>query len=127
MRIGHIIAAGLAGILLIQSAAVAQTVPGRDIRTISHEQGLEVLLANLQVGADLRIDLADGRYLEGRLVEKSAQALVVEDGRLRRIVPTADVVDVHVPKPAGLTGGNAFGIGAAIGAGVVLGWFFTRF
>lgn len=120
MRVRHTIAAGLAGILLIQSVAVAQTASGADIRTISHEQGIEILIANLQVGADLQIELADGQHLEGRLLDKSACALVVEGGRQRHIVPTAEVIDVRLPMPPRMTGGGAFGIGAAIGAGALL-------
>jgi|SRR5215471_4408548 len=121
MRVRHTIAAGLAGILLIQSVAVAQTAADPDIRTISHEQGIAILIANLQVGADLLIDLVDGQHLEGRLIDKSAYALIVEGGQQRQIVPTADVVDVRLPLPPRMTGGAAFGIGAAIGAGVLLG------
>ena len=124
MRVRHTIAAGLAGILLIQSVAVAQTASGADNRTISHEQGIEILIANLEVGADLRIDLDDGQHLEGRLIDKSAYALVVERDRQRHIVPTAAVVDVRVPKPARMTGGIAFG--AAIGAGALL-WLVSPF
>jgi hypothetical protein len=45
---------------------------GSRIRTISHEQGIEILIANLHVGAELWIDLADGHHFEGRLVEKSS-------------------------------------------------------
>ena len=124
MRVRHTIAAGLAGILLIQSVAVAQTASGADNRTISHEQGIEILIANLEVGADLRIDLDDGQHLEGRLIDKSAYALVVERDRQRHIVPTAAVVDVRVPKPDRMTGGIAFG--AAIGAGALL-WLVSLF
>jgi len=121
MRVRHTIAAGLVGILLIQSVAVAQTASSPDIQAISHEQGIEILIANLQIGADLRIDLADGQHLEGRLIDKSAYALVLERGQQRHIVPTANVVDVRLPMPAKMTGGAAFGIGAAIGAGALLG------
>jgi hypothetical protein len=124
MGVGHTIAAGLAGILLIQSAAAAQTASGREIRTISRQQGLDILLASLHVGAELRIDLANGRSIEGRLVEKSVDALVVVNGQQRQTVAFSDVVDVRVPMPAGMTGGKAFGIGAAIGAGVILGAIF---
>jgi hypothetical protein len=123
MRIRHTVAAGLAGILLIQSAALAQTAPAQEIRTISHERGVAILLANLEIGTELRIDLANGDRVEGRLVEKSDQQLIVITGGQRRIVSTADVFDVRVPMPAGITGSQAFGIGTAIGAGVVLGWF----
>jgi hypothetical protein len=123
MRIRRTVAAGLAGILLIQSAALAQTAPAQEIRTISHERGVAILLANLEIGTELRIDLANGDRVEGRLVEKSDQQLIVITGGQRRIVSTADVFDVRVPMPAGITGSQAFGIGTAIGAGVVLGWF----
>jgi hypothetical protein len=70
--IRHTIAACVAGMLLIQSAAAAQTASVPEIRTISPQQGVEILLANLQVGAELRIDMANGHCIEGRLVEASS-------------------------------------------------------
>jgi len=126
MRIRHTVAAGLAGILLIQSAALAQPAQVQEIRTISHERGVAILLANLEIGTELRIDLANGDRVEGRLVEKADQQLVVMTGGQRRIVSRADVVDVRVPMPAGISGGTAFGIGTAIGTGVILGYVFWR-
>jgi hypothetical protein len=124
MGVRHTIAAGLAGILLIQSVAAAQTASGPEIRTISHQQGLDILLANLHVGSELGIDLANGHSIEGRLVEKSVDALVVVNGQQRQTVAFSDVVNVRVPMPVRMTGGKAFGIGAAIGAGVILGAVF---
>jgi hypothetical protein len=123
MRVRHTIAAGLAGLLLIQSAAVAQTVSRADILTISHEQGVEILLANLEVGNELRVDLAGGERVEGRLIEKSEDELVVVDRQQRRIVAAADVVSVRAAKKARMTGGKAFRLAAEISFGVVFGAF----
>jgi hypothetical protein len=123
MNVKRTIAASLAGMLLIHSAARAQAVADQEVRTISREQAVQVLLANLQVGAAVRIELAAGERVEGRLIEKSDQELVVLHGTQRRIVAAADIVGVRKPMPSGMTGGNAFGIGSAIGFGAIFGWF----
>ena len=125
MRVRHTIAAGLAGILLIQSAALAQTAPDQGTRTISHERGVEILLANLLVGSEVQIDLANGDRLEGRLVDKSDQELIVEVGKQRRLLLTADIVAIRAPIPGGMSDGKAFGIGTALGFGAIFGWFFV--
>jgi hypothetical protein len=127
MRVRHTIAAGLASILLIQSAALAQTAPDQEIRTISHERGVEILLANLLVGSELRIDLANGDRLEGRLVDKSDHELIVEVGQQRRILFTADIVGIRAPIRGGMSDGKAFGIGTGIGFGAIFGWFLVVF
>jgi hypothetical protein len=123
MRVRHTLAAALAGILLIQSAVAAQGVTGQEVRTISRDQAVHVLLTNLQVGADVRIELANGDRVEGRLIEKSDQELVVLHEGQRLIVAAADVVGGRVPMKPGMSGGNAFGIGSAIGFGAIFGWF----
>jgi hypothetical protein len=123
MRVRHTVAAALAGILLIQSAVAAQAITGQEVRTISRDQAVHVLLANLQVGADVRLDLANGDRVEGRLIEKSDEELIVLHGGQRLIVAAADVVGGRVPIKPGMTGGNAFGIGSAIGFGAIFGWF----
>jgi hypothetical protein len=123
MRVIRTIAASLIGILLIQSAGLAQTATDQDIRTISQEQAVAVLLANLQVGAEVRIDLAGGDSVEGRLVEKSNEQLVVLHGRQRQVVAAADVVGARLPMRAETASGKAFGIGTGIGFGTFFGWF----
>lgn len=127
MRVRHTLAAALAGILLIQSAVAAQTVTGQEVRTISRDQAVHVLLANLQVGADVRIELANGDRVEGHLIEKSDQELVVLHEGQRLIVAAADVVGGRVPMKPGMTVGSAFGIGSAIGFGAIFGWFLVLF
>jgi hypothetical protein len=102
---------------------VAQTVSRADILTISHEQGVEILLANLEVGTELRVDLAGGERVEGRLIEKSEDKLVVVDRQQRRIVAAADVVSVRAAMKARMTGGRAFRLAAGISFGVVFGMF----
>jgi hypothetical protein len=127
MGVRHTIAAGLAGILLVQSAALAQTVPAQEIHTISHERGVEILLANLEIGAALQIDLANGDRVEGRLVERSDEELIVVTGARRLVVSTADVVGVRAPMRGGMSAGKAFGIGTGIGLGAFFGFLLVVF
>jgi hypothetical protein len=123
MRVTHTIAAALTGILLIQSVGLAQALPEPVARPVSREQAIQILLSNLDVGADVRIDLADGQRVEGRLIEKSSGELVVVAGRQRRIVAAADVVSIRVPMRSRMTGGKAFRLGAEISSGVIVGGF----
>jgi hypothetical protein len=123
MRVRHTVAAALAGILLIQSAVAAQAVTDPEVRTISRDQAVHVLLANLQVGADVRLELANGDRVEGRLIEKSDEELIVLHGGQRLIVAAADVVGIRVPMEARMTGGKAFRLAAEISSGVIVGGF----
>ena len=123
MGVRHTLAAGLAGILLIQSATLAQTAPDQQTRTIAHERGIEILLANLVVGSELQIELANGDRLEGRLVDKSDHEVIVEIGQQRRLLLTADIVAIRAPIRGGVSDGKAFGIGTGIGFGAIFGWF----
>jgi hypothetical protein len=121
MDMKHSIAAVVIAILLAQSSSLAQATTDPEIRTLSQEEAVQVLLANLRAGANLRIDLAGGDHVEGRLVEKSGQELVVVEHRQRRIVALADVVSVRVPMKSRMTGGKAFRLAAGISFGVIFG------
>jgi hypothetical protein len=123
MRLKHAVAAGLVAILLAQSSGLAQTTTDSDIRRLSQEEAVQVLLANLRAGADVRIELVGGDHVEGRLMEKSGQELIVVEHRQRRIVALSDVVSVRVPMKTRMTGGKAFRLGAGISFGVVFGAF----
>ena len=64
MRVKHTIAAALAGMLLVHRPPSHKR---RDpvVRTIPREEALRVLRANLRVGADFRVQLANGGRVEG--------------------------------------------------------------
>lgn len=123
MRFTYTSAASLAGLLLLQAAGLAQAPPDSEIRVIPREQAVHVIFTNIRVGSDVRVDLAGGDHVEGRLVEKSDDELVVMSGRQRQIVNVSDVTGVRRPVPKGMTDGKAFGIGTAIGFGALFGWF----
>ena len=123
MKFTHTIAAGLAGILLVQSAGLAQTPLAQATLAIPREQAIHVLVANIKTGSQMRIELANGDRLEGQLVDKSDEELVVFSGGQRQVIDVPDIVSVRLPVRPGMTSGKAFGISAATSAGAFLGWF----
>ena len=92
MSVQHSIAAALAGVLLIQSAGLAQTRRGRMDPT--EPPFRRIAVPSVEVGMDLRFDLDDGRRIEGRLIEKSDDDLVVEVAGRRHTFPAAAVIAV---------------------------------
>jgi hypothetical protein len=127
MRVRHTIAAGLAGVLLIQSVGLAQPSDEAVARSVPREYAINVLLNNLKVGSDLRVQAMGREEVVGRLVEKSDDDLVVVVSGRRQVIPLADVVSVRRPVPRTRIGdGAAFGVGAAIGAGILFGVLFLR-
>jgi hypothetical protein len=123
MNLKHAIAASMVGILLLEAAGLAQTPSTAGTLAISREQGIHVLATNIQIGSHVRIELANGDRLEGRLVDKSDDELVVLSGLQRQIVAVTDIASVRLPVRPEITNGKAFGIGAAIGGAAILGWF----
>jgi hypothetical protein len=128
MRVTHPIAAALTGILLIQSVGLAQALPEPVARPVSREQAINVLLNNLELGTDIRVHSVGREEVVGRLVEKSDDDLVLVVSGQRQVVPLADVVSIRRPLPRTRIGdGQAFGIGAAVGAGILIGVLVLRY
>jgi hypothetical protein len=128
MRVRHSIAAGLAGLLLIQSVARAQAPNEAAARPVPREHAINVLLSNLELGTEIRVQVAGHRQVVGRLVEKSDEELVVVASGLREVIPLVDVDSIGRPLPrTGIGDGKAFGIGAAVGAGILMAVLFLGY
>jgi hypothetical protein len=129
MNVKHTIAASLATILMIQAAGLAQTQTAPEPATaeaivaIPRAHAMRVLLDHLAVDTDVRLQLAGGAIVEGRFLSVSSDSAVLTRGGLRQVVPLADIVAVLSAgsKGVGMSDGKAFGIGAAVGAGVLVG------
>jgi len=119
MRVRHTVATALAGILLIQSAGLAQA---RDpaVRPIAREQALQILLSTLQSGTEVRVQLAGGAQVDGQFVEKSGDEVAVLVSGQRRPILMADVISISRPLRRGTSAsGRSLAMGAAIGAGLL--------
>jgi hypothetical protein len=127
MGVRHTIAAALAGILLIQFVGRAQVPYEAAARPVPREHAISVLLNNLEFGTDIRVQAVGREEVVGRLVEKSSDDLVLVVSGQRQVVPLADVVSIRRPLPRTRIGdGQAFGIGTAVGAGILIGVLFLR-
>jgi len=128
MRVRHTIAAGLAGILLIHSVARAQAPYEAAARPVPREHAINVLLSNLELGTEIRVQVAGHREVVGRLVEKSDEELVVVASGQRQVIPLVDVDSIGRPLVrTGIGDGKAFVIGAAVGAGILMAVLFLGY
>ena len=127
----HTIAAGLAGLLMIEAAGMAQALPqpateeAAAVVAIPKAQAIRVMLTQIAPGSVVRIELANGSRVEGTIVDLSSDALVVAAGRLRRVVAMLDISAIRQRRRPGRTRSDAFGIGAAIGGGALVGLLFV--
>src|SRR5258705_10075893 len=127
MGVRHTIAASLAGLLMIEAAGLAQgppvvaTAPLEAVVAIPRTQAIRVLLTHIAPGSDVRVELADGSRVEGIVAESSADALVVAEGRFRKVVVLPDIVSVRLRVVAGMRTAKAFGLGAAVGGAIMIG------
>jgi hypothetical protein len=131
MSVRHTIAAGLAGLLMIEAAGLAQALPlpatedAAAVVAIPKAQAVRVLLAQIAPGSVVRVELANGSRVEGTIVELSPDTLTVSEGRLRRVVAVEDISAIRQRRRLGMTRSNAFGVGAAIGGAAVFGLLFV--
>ena len=124
MRLTHTIATALVGVLLIQSAGLAQSPDMA--RPVPREQAVQVLLNNLELGTEIRVEVAGGRQVVGRFVERTGDELVIAVSGQRQTILLADVMKIRRPLPPGrTTDGRAFGIGAAAGVGLLVAVLFV--
>ena len=127
MRVRHIISATLAGVLLLQCAGLAQAPLESAGQPVPREEAVRILLSKLSPGTELRIQMAASEVV-GRLVEKSDDEVVLVVSGQRQVIPLADVVSIRRPMPATRIGdGKAFGIGTAVGAGVLVAVLFLGY
>ena len=120
MRVRHIIAAALAGMLLVQSVAVAQSPRDPAVRTIPREEALQILTSHLQRGTDVRVQLAAGAQVAGQLVEARDDEIVLLVSGQRRVIPVADVISISRPlQRATSAAGRSFAVGTAVGTGLL--------
>jgi hypothetical protein len=126
MRVRHRFAVSLIGVVAMQVGSFAQAPTSSEpasrdaaVVTIGHDEAIRVFMSNLSVQSQLRLELADGTYAQGTVVEiRSRTMLVLQDGRLRREVPIAAIVGARPVIRTGVSARKAFGVGAAIGAAV---------
>ena len=140
MKVTHTVAAALVAALALEGAGLAQAPPDHattdaEVITIPHQQAMLRLfqgLIALRGETRLRFEVVGGAIVEGNLVQVSSKEVIITSGRLRRLVPMADIVGVRpLPdgKPGtsngkpGMSNGKAFGVGAAVGGGIGLGLF----
>jgi hypothetical protein len=119
MRVRHTVATALAGILLIQSAGLAQAGDPA-VRPIPRGQALQILLSTLQSGTEVRVQLAGGAQVDGQFVEKCADEVAVLVSGQRRLILVADVISISRPlRREASASGRSLAMGAAIGAGLL--------
>ena len=129
MTINHAIAASLATVLITQAPGLAQAQTSRQPATsativaIPRAQAMRILLDHLAPDTNVRLQLAGGAIVEGSVLSVSSDSAVLTRSGLRQVVPLTDVVAVlsAAETKAGMSDGRAFGIGAAVGAGVLVG------
>jgi hypothetical protein len=121
MRVRHTVATALAGILLVQSAGMAQTQREPAVRPIPREQALQILLSHLQWGSEVRVEVAGGANVVGQFVEtRDDEVLLLVSGQPRAI-PVAEVISISRPLQRGTSAsGKSFAVGAAAGTGLLL-------
>jgi hypothetical protein len=123
MHVRHTVAAALVAILLIQSAGLAQ--PEDIVRSIPREEAIQVLVGNLDWGTEIRVEVAGGRQVVGRYVERNGDDLVIAVSGQRQTIALRDVTTIRRPlAPGRITDAGAFGIGAAAGVGLLFGVLF---
>ena len=127
MNLTHLIATALAGAMMLEATGLAQTAAVPTIAAVSREDAVHVLVTNLQVGSSVRVELLDGSRVEGRLLDKSDDDLAVLSEGVRQVIPVADILSLRLRLRPAMTNGNAFGIGAAVGAGIFAGLLFLAF
>jgi hypothetical protein len=131
MSARHTFAASLAGLLIVEAATLAQE-PSRfatkeaeaqvqAVVAIPRPEAIRLLLTRIAPGSNVRVELADGSRVEGTIVELSADAVIVADGKFRKVVMASDIVGVRLRVVAGMATAKAFGIGAAVGGAIILG------
>jgi hypothetical protein len=129
MHVRHTVASVLVVGLLIQTGALAQSLSGSaaengEVVKVPRREAMHRLFDSLiQAGPSRRVrfEIVGGKILEGSLVESGSDDVTVAVGSARRVVRLEDIVGLR-PSPidtSGMSNGNAFGIGAAIGAGVM--------
>ena len=120
MRVRHTIAATLAGILLIQSALMAQAQREPVVRPIPREQGLQILLSHLQWGSEVHVKVAGGADVVGQFIETRDDEVVLLESGQRRAIPVAEVISISRPLQRGTpASGKSFAVGAAAGTGLL--------
>jgi hypothetical protein len=124
MNLTHMIATALAGVLMLETTGLAQTASVPDTVAIPREGAVHVLVRNVQLGSSVHVELVDGSRVEGRLLEKSDDDVAVPSDGVRQVIPVADIVSLRLRARPGMTDGKAFGIGAAAGAGILVGVVF---
>jgi hypothetical protein len=127
MNLTHVIATALAGAMMLEATGLAQTAAVPTLAAIPREEAVHVLVTNIQIGSSVRVELVDGTRVEGRLLDKSDDDLTVLSDGVRQVIPVADVVTLRLRLRPAMTNGNAFGIGAAVGAGIFAGVLFLAF
>ena len=100
MSARHTFAASLAGLLIVEAATLAQEPPRpatkeadaqvQAVVAIPRPQAIRLLLAHVAPGSNVRVELADGSRVEGTIVELSADAVIVADGKFRKVVMVSD-------------------------------------
>jgi hypothetical protein len=119
MRVRHTVAATLAGILLIQSAGMAQAQREPAVRPIPREQALQILLNHLQWGSEVRVKVAGDADVVGQFVDTRDDEVVLLVSGQRRAIPVADVISISRPLQRGTSAsGQSFAVGAAVGTGL---------
>jgi hypothetical protein len=126
MRVRYTIAVSLIAVVTMQAGSFAQAPTSSEpashdaaVVTIGHDEAIRVFMSNLTVRSQLRLELADGSFVQGTVVEvQSRTMLALQDGRLRREVPIAAIVGARPVIRTGASASKAFGVGAAIGAAV---------
>src|ERR1051326_6444745 len=113
MNLRHTIAVTLIAGLSIPATAFAQRSPEPVPQPIPYEQALRILVNNLRIGAQLRIEVTGGTTGEGRFVEKSDSELVIAHEHRRETLQVSAVTGVRAPTRRGMGRGKAFAIGAA--------------
>ena len=129
MSARHTFAASLAGLLIVEAATLAQEpsrfatkeAEAQVVVAIPRPEAIRLLLTRIAPGSNVRVELADGSRVEGTIVELSADAVIVADGKFRKVVMASDIVGVRLRVVAGMATAKAFGIGAAVGGAIILG------
>jgi hypothetical protein len=120
MRVRDTIAAALAVVLLLQSAALAQAPLESVVQPVPREHAIRILLSNLSPGTEVRVQLATTEVV-GRIVETSDDEIVLMTSGQWLAIPTAVVISIRPQlKKRALFKRRAFVIGAAAGAGLAV-------
>src|SRR5215813_15147233 len=120
MRVRDTIAAALAVVLLLQSAALAQAPLESVVQPVPREHAIRILLSNLSSGTEVRVQLATTEVV-GRIVETSDDEIVLMASGQWLAIPTAVVISIRPQlKKRALFKRRAFVIGAAAGAGLAV-------